>query len=191
MTDPAPASGVDRNRLESISDGIMAVAITLLVLGIDAPTRAPGESLWQALDAGAIGSLALFALSFAVIARFWLVHHDVFRHLPQRVPGRVVALNFAALLGICLVPFATTLFGRNGQDLGALVVYAGTFAIISLLLSAVRGGGRLVLDAPTVVHPAVFLAAIPVALVASPALAPLTWCAFAFVPRLIRRGDGA
>ena len=80
--DTTADGGIRRSRLEGISDGVIAVAITLLVLGIDPPDPAPGESLWQALDTGTIGSLGLFVLSFVVIGRFWMVHHDAMRDLP-------------------------------------------------------------------------------------------------------------
>ena len=53
-SDTSTEPGITRGRLEGISDGIMAVAITLLVLGIDAPTPGPGQSLWDALDADAV-----------------------------------------------------------------------------------------------------------------------------------------
>jgi len=68
--DTTADGGIWRSQLEGISDGVIAVAITLLVLGIDPPDPAPGESLWQALDTGTLGSLGLFALSFIVVARF-------------------------------------------------------------------------------------------------------------------------
>ncbi len=167
--------GVTRSRLESLSDGVMAVAITLLVLGIDAPTPAPGQSLWDALDADAVFSLALFAISFAIIARFWLVHHDAVRDLPATVPYRIVTLNFAFLLMVCLVPFATTLYGRNNDDMLALIIYASAFAIMSVLLRTIRSGGRVEPRLVSLYIPAVFLLAIPVAVVVGPAWATLTW----------------
>ena len=86
----------------------MAVAITLLALGIDAPTPEPGESLLQAFDAQTLGAIGLFALSFFLIARFWLVHHRLFAGLPSMLDPGFVVLNFAFLAMICLVPFATT-----------------------------------------------------------------------------------
>ncbi|MFM7246959.1 MAG: TMEM175 family protein [Actinomycetota bacterium] len=180
MATPADTTadgGVRRTRLEGISDGVIAVAITLLVLGIDPPDPAPGESLWQALDTGTLGSLGLFALSFIVIARFWMIHHDAMRGLPEVVPTRLVLVNFAFLLTLCLIPFSTTLYARNADDMLALVVYAGTFAIVSLLLAALDAAGREHLTLRTFAVPTGFLLAIPMALVVGPMLAPWAWLA--------------
>lgn len=153
----------------------MAVAITLLVLGVEAPDPAPGESLWQALDTQTLGSLALFVLSFAVIARFWLVHHDAFKSLPARVPTPLVAANFGFLLMICLVPFSTSLFASESDDMLALVVYASTFALVSALLAVLIAQGRDGVTVRTIAIPAIFLAAIPVGLIVGPSWAPWTW----------------
>lgn len=175
--DTTPDSGIRRARLEGISDGVIAVAITLLVLGIDPPDPAPGESLWQALDTGTIGSLGLFALSFVVIARFWMVHHDAMRGLPDLVPTRIVLINFAFLLTLCLIPFSTTLYAGNADDMLALVVYAGTFAVVSLLLAAIYAAGQEHLTLRDFAVPVGFALAIPVALMVGPELAPWAWLA--------------
>jgi len=175
--DTTPDGGIRRSRLEGISDGVIAVAITLLVLGIDPPDPAPGESLWQALDTGTIGSLGLFVLSFVVIGRFWMVHHDAMRGLPDLVPTRVVLVNFAFLLTLCLIPFSTTLYADNAGDMLALVVYAGTFALVSLLLALLDAAGRPHLTLRTFAVPVGFALAIPVALVVGPELAPWAWVA--------------
>ena len=188
-SDTSTGPGITRGRLEGISDGIMAVAITLLVLGVEPPTPEAGQSLWEAIDRDALGSIGLFVLSFAIIARFWLVHHDAMRTLPAIVPARVVVINFGFLLGICLVPFATAVYARNADDFTALAIYAGTFAAISALSSAMfaLGGsrGRLV----QLYAPVVFLAALPLALVVSPRYAPLAWLVMIVLPhsRLERR----
>lgn len=173
--DASRDAGIARSRLEGFSDGVMAVAITLLVLGIDAPVPEPGESLWQALDSGTVGSLALFALSFAVIARFWMVHHDAFKELPARIPPVLVVINFAFLLFLCLIPFSTTLYSRNASDMLALVFYAGTFAAVSLLLALLGSNGERGLTLRALAVPCIFLAAIPLGLLLSPEFAPWAW----------------
>lgn len=175
--DTTPDGGIRRSRLEGISDGVIAVAITLLVLGIDPPDPAPGESLWQALDTGTLGSLALFALSFIVIARFWMVHHDAMRGLPDLVTTRVVLLNFAFLLMLCLIPFSTTLYADNPDDMLALVIYASVFSLVSLLLAVIYAAGQEHLTLRNVAVPVGFALAIPVAFVIGPALAPWAWLA--------------
>ena len=174
-SDDSGAEGISRSRIEGISDGVIAVAITLLVLGVEAPIPEPGESLWNALDSGTLNSLALFVLSFAVIARFWMVHHGVLRDLPERVPAGIVVLNFAFLMMVCLIPFSTTLFDRNPQDMLALVLYAATFAFVSLLTALIGLGASGHLTLRQLAVPVVFLLAIPIGLVFGPTYAPCAW----------------
>ncbi len=169
----------------------MAVAITLLVLNVEPPERAAGESLWQALDAQVIGEIGVFLLSFLLIARYWLVHHRVFEFLPERCNPRFVIVNFAFLATICLMPFTTETFTSNADDITALAVYAGGLALGSALLGVMfrlagRPGWRR-----SLLVPLVFLAAIPVGLVIGPQYAPLTWFLLALVPNERRRPVGA
>ena len=186
------ASGVRRGRLEGISDGIIAVAITLLALGIDAPEPKPGQSLLEAFDAGTLGAIGLFALSFFLIARFWLLHHRLFAGLPSTVSERLVVVNFAFLAAICLVPFATTTYARNPADMTALAIYTAVIVAATVLLTAMfrdsATGDRRRGLAVTLV----LLSAIPVGLVIGPRYAPIVWMLLVVVRgdrlgRLLRR----
>jgi uncharacterized membrane protein len=167
--------GIRRGRLEGISDGIMAVAITLLALGIEAPTPKPGESLLQAFDAQTLGAIGLFALSFFLIARFWLVHHRLFAGLPSTLAPPFVILNFAFLAAICLVPFATTTYSRNPDDMTALVIYTVVVAGATILLSFMFRQSATSTTRRGVIVPLILLSAIPVGLLVGPRYAPLVW----------------
>lgn len=171
----AETSGIRRGRLEAISDGIMAVAITLLALGIEAPTPLPGQSLLQAFDAQTLGAIGLFALSFFLIARFWLVHHRVFAGLPSTLDPGFVVLNFAFLAVICLVPFATTTYSRNPNDMTALVIYTAVITGATILLSAMFLRSAIGSSRRSLLIPLILLSAIPVGLVVGPSYAPLVW----------------
>lgn len=173
---------ISRGRLEAISDGIMAVAITLLALNIDPPERAPGESLWQAVDGQVVGEVGVFLLSFLLIARFWMVHHRVFALLPEDVGTRFVLVNFGFLATICLMPFATELYSENADDITALAVYAGAMALASVLISVLFALAGRVNSTRVLLVPLVFLAAIPIGLVIGPQYAPFAWLALSFVP---------
>lgn len=173
--DRAIGSGVGRGRLEAISDGIMAVAITLLALGIDAPTPAPGQTLLDAFDAQALGAIGLFLLSFFLIARFWLIHHRAFRDLPALVPMRFVLLNFAFLAAVCLMPFATTTYSRNASDMTALVIYTAVIAGATILLSAMFHATRGRTLQRALIPPAIILLAIPVGAVLGAGFGPWVW----------------
>jgi uncharacterized membrane protein len=175
-------SRIAKGRLEGISDGIMAVAITLLALNISPPERAPGETLWQAIDAQVLGEIGIFRISFFLIARYWILHHAVFSLLPDHVGIRVVLVNFAFLATVCLMPFTTELYSRNTDDITGIAVYAVVIAIGSALVSVLYALAGRAQRSRTILVPAIFLLAIPVAMVTSPSLAPLTWLLLFLVP---------
>ena len=166
----------------------MAVAITLLALGLDAPDPAPGESLLAAFDAQDLGAIGLFLLSFFLIARFWLIHHRAFKDLPDLVSPRFVVLNFGFLAAVCLMPFATTTYSRNATDMTALVLYTVVIATATILLAAMfrLTRGRTLLRG--VLAPMMILLAIPVGLLLGPEWAPLTWLLMILLPSESRNG---
>lgn len=145
-------SGRDLGRLINLSDGVFAIAITLLVLDIRVPaipedlvaTELPGELL--ALWPKYLGYL----LSFFGIGMFWNIHHSIFRSI--RVYDRgLIWLNLLFLMFVAFLPFPTSLLGEYGDHQLPVAVYAGTLAISRLLLTAIywyaAGGNRLVDEA--------------------------------------------
>lgn len=114
------------NRLEAFSDGVFAVAITLLVLEIHVPG---GENLWHELG-DEWPSFAAFALSFWVIGVVWATHHSVIDHLARADRG-VLYLNLLLLMAVVLTPFSTALMAEHLQsgadDRVAAAVYSGVF----------------------------------------------------------------
>jgi uncharacterized membrane protein len=114
------------NRLEAFSDGVFAVAITLLVLEIDVPG---GENLWHELKEQ-WPSFAAFAVSFWVIGIIWVNHHGVIDHL-RRADRGVLYLNLLVLMTVVFIPFSTELFAihlKSGADEKvAAIVYSSSF----------------------------------------------------------------
>jgi len=113
-------------RLEAFSDGVFAVAITLLVLEIHVPA---GDHLWHQLKEE-WPSFAAFFVSFWVIGIIWVNHHGVFDHL-KRADRGVLYLNLLVLLTVVFIPFATALIAehlKSGADeQTAALVYSGAF----------------------------------------------------------------
>lgn len=139
-TSPSEAAlqlGLDR--LVFFSDAVFAIAITLLALEIRLPAGdfADDGALWQALLSMNDAYLA-FAISFWVIASFWLGHHRLFLHI-RRYDNRLLML-------IALIPFPTTLISEYGNRT-AVIVYASTMVAIGLTMVAITayasGPGRL------------------------------------------------
>jgi uncharacterized membrane protein len=125
---------MSKARLEAFSDGVIAVAITLLALGLPSPTPAANESLGHDLLRH-WPSFAAFFVSFATIGIIWINHHAALRRL-QSVEHSVLTLNLCLLATVCLLPFSTALMASyltasHGQRLAA-AVYGG-----SLLLTGV------------------------------------------------------
>jgi uncharacterized membrane protein len=126
----AEGGEIEFTRVVAFSDGVIAIAITLLVLTLDVPDVPDGE-LADALGDQWRQYLA-FALSFALIGRFWIVHHRAFS-LIERFDGTLMALNLVFLALIVVMPFATNLVSEYENDSIVVVIYASVVGLASLL----------------------------------------------------------
>jgi uncharacterized membrane protein len=121
------------DRLVNFSDAAVAIAITLLVLPlVDIATRiaVPGTTVWSLFTAH-WGTFLAFAVSFLVIARFWVVHHRVFELVRDYNPS-LVRLNFLWLASIVFLPFATNVLSlAPGNQPGVYALYIGTLIVTS------------------------------------------------------------
>jgi uncharacterized membrane protein len=122
---------VTTNRLEAFSDGVFAIAITLLVLELNVPA---GDHLWHQLKEE-WPSFAAFFVSFWVIGIIWVNHHGVLDHLARADRG-VLYLNLLLLFTVVFIPFPTALLAehlKSGEDeTAAAVVYSGAFVAMSV-----------------------------------------------------------
>jgi uncharacterized membrane protein len=131
------------DRLVLFTDAVVAIAITLLVLPL-VDAVAAGEPSVEVIT-GNQQAIYSFLLSFAVIARLWVVHHRLFADVEVASRG-IVLWNMAWLLTIVVLPFTTELIGGYGQDPFTVAVYVGTIVASSACLTAlsVLVRGRLV-----------------------------------------------
>jgi uncharacterized membrane protein len=118
----------ETGRLEAFSDGVFAVAITLLVLNIKIPDQLLGDvNLWPILGKE-WPMLAAYVTSFATIGIMWLNHHRLFKHI-RRTNTPLMLLNLLLLLIIVFIPVPTALLAEylvRPDFHTAAVVYAGT-----------------------------------------------------------------
>jgi uncharacterized membrane protein len=150
------AHGLPKNRLETLVDGVFAIAMTILVLDLRAPATLGAGGL--AGDLGALWSrFATFFISFIVLGVYWFAHHQVF-HFVLRVNRTLVWLNILFLMGIALVPFAASPLGAHTADPIALSLYGAVLGLLAALgyliwsyLSGERGLVEPGLD-PELVH---------------------------------------
>lgn len=142
MTEAAerrPEAGRDRDRIVNLSDGVFAIALTLLVLDIRVPnisedtvaTELPAAlfTLWPKY----LG----YVLSFVVISSFWVIHHSIFRNIKD-YDRSLLYLNLLFLMFVAFVPFPTSLLGEYGNHQLPVAIYAGTLAIGRLLLTTIH-----------------------------------------------------
>ncbi len=118
------------DRLAAFSDGVFAIAITLLILPL---TEANVRDAHVREDLLALEPQFLaLVLSFAVIGRFWLLHHDDLRQMTGATQ-RVLVANLVFLFFVVVLPFPTALLG-DGDSATATIIYA--LAIIGTSLSS-------------------------------------------------------
>lgn len=126
--DEVPGRGVER--LIVLSDGVVAIAITLLVLPL-ADLEAPdGATVTDVLRENAF-LLVAFGLSFAVIANYWMVHNDIMKRVLVSLPA-FTRLNLLWLAGIVLIPFPTAML-RYGVEDGFGTLYLVSLLAVSLV----------------------------------------------------------
>ena len=128
----------DTTRLEAFSDGIFAIAITLLILEVRAPE---GGDLWPALRAQ-WPSYFGYALSFLIIGIMWANHTHIFR-LIDRTDHLLSMLNLLLLMTIAFLPFPTAVLARNIADpatrRAATIFYSGSILLTAIPWSLLWG----------------------------------------------------
>ena len=117
---------IEFSRIVAFSDGVFAIAITLLVLNLGIESGVPGDRLWHEVWELHEDFIA-FAISFAVIGRFWILHHRFFGQV-EAFDSRLIRLNILYLGTIVLIPFSSQLLGEYGGEAAAVVVYAVNLA---------------------------------------------------------------
>jgi uncharacterized membrane protein len=180
----------DRSRFLAFSDGVFAIAATLLAVSLGVPILRPNQvadlpgrllELWPAALA--------YAISFLVVASFWGAHRQLFKRIP-RLDDALIAMNAVLLLLIAALPFPSSVLGLYASDAPiAVALYAATLTAIGLLLLSIRvyalsrnlmkrGTSPQVERTQTlrtVIYPAVFAASIPLAYTGSPTRAMYFW----------------
>ncbi len=114
----------DLDRTTAFSDGVFAIAITLIVLTIEVPNVAD-EHLRELPEelADTAPQLLTYFVTFLVMGRFWLLHHRLFGDLVG-IDGRLSVINLAYLSLIAVFPFTAELLSSYGSQPSAVAVYA-------------------------------------------------------------------
>ncbi len=129
---PSVERGGDLSRILAFTDGVFAIAITLLVLQIEVPDLLLGNGDFVDWLGEMLPDLFAFAISFAVIGIYWIWHHRLMRMVREFDRG-LMAVNLIYLAWIVLLPFSSQLIGEHGGD----VPVTAAFYIANLALVAI------------------------------------------------------
>lgn len=199
--EPERISSVER--VVFFSDAVMAIAITLLAIDL----RLPDVNLKS--DADFVTALAsigpryfAFVISFAVIGAYWLAHHRMFRYI-VRIDGTLLLLNLAFLFFVAQLPFLNSMLGQHGDLVLPTVIYAVALSLMGLTstllwLYALRAHLVATQVTPAIaryatwrglIMPVIFLASIPIALVA-PSIVEALWAVATIAQSILARHLG-
>jgi uncharacterized membrane protein len=195
------------NRMLALSDGVFAIAITLLVLQLAVPEISGGAVAAELAShlVSTIPEIVTYCIGFTVIALYWVGHRRTFL-LIVRTDSGLTLLNLALLLCVAFMPFPTAVLGKYGNTTVAVVFYTLTLTAAGLVTLALwlyaAVGHRLIsrhVSSRLIQHhslraavpPIVFLLSIPVAQW-SPTAAEYSWAVIMpmfFVLRRLFRDD--
>jgi len=139
---PAENAGYGREtaRVEAFSDGVFAIAVTLLVLNLKVPTATDIRAYHGSLSETLLSQWPVYAayiFSFITILLMWIAHHNFFNYLAGMDTAMMLTNGFQ-LMGITVVPFTTALLSQwatNPQESGLVAaIYSGTFAFITWMV---------------------------------------------------------
>ena len=134
-----PAKGLmgiaGNERIGAFTDGVFAIAITLLVLALEVPDHVPAGGLQQLIPE-LVPKFAGHVISFAVLGVYWIGHHNMFLHI-HRHDRTLLWLNILFLLFVASMPFTTGLLATYGDDHFAVLAYAANLVLAGLALDLI------------------------------------------------------
>jgi uncharacterized membrane protein len=193
-------------RLLALTDGVVAIALTLLVLQLQVPATAvlkshphSAKALWHSLNVDR-DELISYLVAFLVIAQYWLIHHRMMRTMDGHHEG-LAWRNFGFLLALTLMPFTSDLLGRYGQNPVAITLFGLNLAALTLSIQWIfrygvkhklmRGEGRSAHEElQAQVRALLLFAVVALAIVTAwtvPSVSNYFWLIFLFTPFLGER----
>jgi uncharacterized membrane protein len=196
---------VSTDRLITLSDGVVAIALTLLILDISVPATKNlqlNPTSVSALASGLAGtydSWISYVVSFYVIAQFWIVHHKAFRGIRAH-QGGLAAWNFLYLFTISVMPFTSHLISEYPENPLSVMIFSGNLILANLSVHAMltfshrrgllTGAGMAALShyrsLAGIIDLSLYVISIPVALY-HPDLGKLCWIGLALSAPLAAR----
>ncbi|KAB1978594.1 MULTISPECIES: TMEM175 family protein [Streptomyces] len=123
----------ESGRVEAFSDGVFAIAITLLILEIKVPEAGEDGGLWHAL-AEQWPSYAAYVVSFLVIGIMWVNHHQVFGYV-ARVDRTLMFLNLLLLMVVAAIPWPTAMVAEYLREEKASHAAAAVYSLVMVAMA--------------------------------------------------------
>ncbi len=124
-------------RVEAFSDGVFAIAVTLLIFEVAVP-ETEFHNLWRGIIDQWPSYLA-YATSFLTVGGIWIAHHGIFRRV-QYANTQLMLINLLLLMAVSFLPFPTRLVAEaihsSAAERAAVIFYGASLLVISLLLGA-------------------------------------------------------
>jgi uncharacterized membrane protein len=127
-----PSFAMTTRRIEALTDGIFAIAMTLLVLTLTLPDMTQSRLGLSQLLAEQWPKFFNYALSFVLLAIFWIVHHQQF-HVIRRTDRNHIWINIGILMFVALMPFSTDVVGDYSHQTLAELLFGANLMILGLL----------------------------------------------------------
>jgi uncharacterized membrane protein len=127
-----PRGSDEFSRVLAFSDGLFAIAMTLLVVGIEVPDLNDADSVSELAEVlnDDLGPFVSFFVSFAVIGRYWVAHHEFFARL-KAIDSGLIGWNLVYLGLVAFLPFPTGLLGDYFDNPLSITIYAIAVAAVS------------------------------------------------------------
>jgi uncharacterized membrane protein len=197
--------GMHPSRVVALSDGVFAIAMTILVLSIDIPNDTPNDvgSLLNAFS-DMSSRFFNFALAFLLLGVFWISHYRKFHEI-RRTDDTMLWLNITTLMFVVLIPFSVSAYGDYPDLWPAALFFEGNIMVVGLLQYAqweyaTRGlklvGPEYETDRITMlrwmnlVTPMLSVIAIGIALTVSPSWSSLVYALIPFIFAYLHRQVG-
>ncbi len=137
----------DPGRISALSDGVFAIAMTLLVLNLQLPDVGShsGTSVFVTGVVDQLPCFVLWLLSFAILCRLWTVHHDLLAEGDTRTRS-FARWNFVFLGAVSFIPFPTSLLAEHPERMLSVVIFSATYVVAGIALGSMArivGRGRI------------------------------------------------
>src|SRR5262245_23680206 len=129
--DLTDTDNLPKGRVETLADGVFAIAMTLLAFNLQPPNAVrSSHDLKDALLA-MLPHFRSYALSFVVIGIYWISHHFQF-HYVRRADRTLLWINIVFLMFVAMLPFSTAVLGRYENHQPAIMLYSGNLLLVGL-----------------------------------------------------------